>query len=48
MISTNTLQIQSEINQIKQSVRLTREQKEKVIKYLHNSLIEVNIVNIFE
>jgi len=44
MISKNTFQIERDINQIKQSIRLTRERKEKVqnvIQSMRNRLIEV-------
>jgi hypothetical protein len=44
MISKNTFQIERDINQTKQSIRLTRERKEKVqnvIQSMRNRLIEV-------
>jgi septal ring factor EnvC (AmiA/AmiB activator) len=44
MISKNTSQIERDINQTKQSIRLTRERKEKVqnvIQSMRNRLIEV-------
>ncbi len=44
MISENSLQISSEINQIKQFVKLTRERKEAVqtvMKSMRNSLTKV-------
>jgi hypothetical protein len=43
MISKNSLQIQNEINQIKQFVKLIRDQKEKIVKYMHNYRIENQI-----
>jgi len=46
MISKNTIQIQNEINQTKQFVKLTRQRKEKietVVQSMHNCLIEVNV-----
>jgi len=43
MISKNSLQIQNEINQIKQFVKLIHDQKEKIVKYIHNYRIENQI-----
>ena len=51
MISKNTSQFESEMNQIKQFIRITRERKEKVqnvFQSMRNRLIEVRVIQSIE
>ncbi len=51
MISKNSSQFESKMNQIKQFIRITRERKEKVqnvFQSMRNRLIEVRVIQSIE